>query len=337
MPNITETKITSSEIGTLWMTYQVKSLLLQMIGVFAQKSIDQQAKDILANFITENTKYYNEIKTIFENEKAAIPVAFDERDVFSDAPSLFDDIFHIMFLRTMTKLVLGFDSVHLSMSYRKDVRDFYARCWNFYNETFNICSDYLTEQGVLARPPYVTMPKEAEFIEEKRYMSGFQPFRGKRVLNMIEISYIFSIIETNIMGMQLSTGFAQVAKEKEVREYFLRGKELSKKIISDLSALVLDSDTQSPATWAGKATDSTIPPFSDKMMLYLTNILTSSAMAGNALGMAFSMRSDLPAKLAIIMIDTSQYAKEGGKLMIEHKWLEEPPQMEDRNQLIRAK
>lgn len=72
------------------------------------------------------------------------------------------------------------------------------------------------------------------------------------------------------------------------------------------------------------------------MMLYLTNILTSSAMAGNALGMAFSMRSDLPAKLAVIALNTQGYAKEGGKLMIEHKWLEEPPQMEDRNELIRG-
>lgn len=252
MANITETKITSGEIGTLWMTYQVKSLLLQMIGVFTQKSMDQQAKDILASFVTENTKYFNEVKSIFENEKAVIPIAFDERDVFNDAPSLFDDIFHIMFLRTMTKLIMGFDSIHLSMSYRKDIRDFYSRCWNFYKETFNICSDYLTQQGVLARPPYVTMPKEAEFIEEKRYMSGFRPFSSKRALNTIEISYIFSIIEINIMGMQLSTGFAQVAKEKEVREYFLRGKELAKRIISDLSELILNSDIQPPATWAGK-------------------------------------------------------------------------------------
>lgn len=137
--------------------------------------------------------------------------------------------------------------------------------------------------------------------------------------------------------MQLLTGFAQVAKEKEVRDYFLKGKELAKKIIGEFSSVLLDSDIQPPATWAGKATDSTIPPFSDKMMMYLSNILNSSAMGGNALGMAFSMRSDLPAKLAVVMVDTSQYAKDGGKLMINHKWLEEPPQMEDRNSLIKAK
>ena len=47
------------------------------------------------------------------------------------------------------------------------------------------------------------------------------------------------------------------------------------------------------------------------------------------------MRSDLPLKLALISKDTFDYAKKGGKIMIKHKWMEEPPQMEDRNQLTK--
>jgi hypothetical protein len=99
----------------------------------------------------------------------------------------------------------------------------------------------------------------------------------------------------------------------------------------------LDSDIQPPTTWAGKATDSVIPPFSDKIMMYCTNIMSSYAVGNNALGMSFSMRSDLPLKLAIIAKDALDFAREGGKLMIKHKWLEEPPQMEDRNQIIKGK
>lgn len=337
MATITETRITSAEVGILWMSYQVKTLLQQVMGFFAQKSMEQEAKDIITNYVTNNDMYINEIKHIFESERAVIPQGFTNKDVFSDAPSLFDDVFHIMFLREIAKLELGFNSVHIAMSYRQDIRDYFTNAWQYSLEIYNTCTNYLTAQGVLARPPYVTMPKEVEFIEEARYMSGMQMFRNKRALNTLEVSYLYAIIETNIMGMQLSTGFGQVAKEQEVREYFLKGKELAKKILSDISSLILDSDIQPPATWAGKATDSTVPPFSDKMMMYLTNILTSAAMAGNVMGMAFSMRGDLPAKLAVIMLDTSQYAKAGGKLMIAHKWLEEPPQMEDRNELIRGK
>jgi hypothetical protein len=49
------------------------------------------------------------------------------------------------------------------------------------------------------------------------------------------------------------------------------------------------------------------------------------------------MRSDLQTKLALMAKDTFGYAKKGGKIMIAHKWMEEPPQMEDRNQLTKSK
>jgi len=63
--------------------------------------------------------------------------------------------------------------------------------------------------------------------------------------------------------MQLMTGFGQVATESEVKKYFIEGKELSKKIVSNLSDLLLQSDTQPPSTWADTATDSTESPFTE--------------------------------------------------------------------------
>jgi hypothetical protein len=337
MVNISETAMASSELGTLWMTYEIKSLMDKMIENMVIESKDSKAKKILEDHIKENKKLLDEIKGIFNKEKAVVPIAFGEYDVFNDAPALFDDIFHIMFLRIMMKINLGFNAVHLGMSYRNDIRKFYESTFKNAQDTYGICTDYLTKQGVLSKPPYVTMPKEVEFIEETKYMSGIQMFRNKRSLNSLEVAYLYQAIEVNVFGMQLMTGFAQVAKESEIKNYFVKGKELAKEIVSGFSKVFLDSDIQPPTTWAGKATDSVIPPFSDKIMMYCTNIMSSYAVGNNALGMSFSMRSDLPLKLAFIAKDALDYAREGGKLMIKHKWLEEPPQMEDRNQLIKGK
>jgi len=99
--------------------------------------------------------------------------------------------------------------------------------------------------------------------------------------------------------------------------------------------VLLQSDIQPPSTWAGKATDSTKAPASEKLMMYTTSIIASSAIGYNALGTSFSMRSDLHTKLSLIGKDTFDFAKKGGKIMISHKWMEEPPQMEDRNQLTK--
>lgn len=337
MATISETAMTSSELGTLWMTYEIKSLMDKMVGDMAKKTQDSKAKKILEYHVKDNKKLLDEIKGIYNKEKAVVPIAFGEYDIFNDAPALFDDIFNIMFLRVMMKINLGFNAVHLGMSYRNDIRKFYEDTIKNSQDTYGLCTDYLSKQGVLSKPPYVTMPKEVEFIEETKYMSGVQIFRNKRTLNSLEVSYIFQVLEVNVFGMQLMTGFAQVAKESEIKNYFVTGKELAKKIVGDFSKVLLDSDIQPPTTWAGKATDSIIPPFSDKLMMYCTNIMSSYAIANNALGMSFSMRSDLPTKLAFGAKDTLDFARNGGKLMIKHKWLEEPPQMEDRNQLIKGK
>jgi len=333
----TEAKIqlTSTELGSLWMIYISISARLIMLDYFKDKTIDKEAQNILTTYISEGQTIKNEIVNIFNNEKAVIPIGFDERDVVREAPPLYDDLFHIMFLRQMMKISFAVSAVYTAMSYKKEVQDVLKLNYDVAYKYYVMATNYLLGKGVLARPPYVTMPKQVEFIEDKNYMSGFNIFSDKRSLNTIEVGFINQSIEDNIFGMQLMTGFAQVATESEVKKYFIEGKELAKKIISQYSDVLLQSDIQPPSAWAGKATDSTKPPFSDKLMMYLTSLISSSSIGFTAIGTSFSMRSDLHIKLALITKDAFDYAKEGSKIMIAHKWMEEPPQMEDRNQLTK--
>jgi hypothetical protein len=56
-------------------------------------------------------------------------------------------------------------------------------------------------------------------------------------------------------------------------------------------------------------------------------------LGNSALGTSFSLRNDLSVKMALIAKDTFDFASEGGKLMTKHGWLEEIPQVEDREKL----
>jgi hypothetical protein len=333
----TEAKIqlTSSELGTLWMTYQSTSASLLMYDLMKEKTIDKEAQNILTSYISEAQNVKNEIVKVFNSEKAVIPIGFDERDIIRDATPLFDDIFHIMYLRQIIKLNFQHSAIFSAISYMKEVNDIFKLNYDIANKYYVMTTNYLLGKGVLTRPPYVTMPKQVEFIEDKNYMSGFNVLTDKRSLNTIEVGYINEAIQSNIFGMQLMTGFAQVAKENEVKKYFIQGKELSKKIVTELSSVMMQSDIQPPSTWAGRATDSTNPPFTDKLMMYITSLISSSSMAFNVLGTSYSMRSDLQLKLGLISKDVFQFSKKGAELMIKHKWMEEPPQMEDRNQLTK--
>jgi hypothetical protein len=333
----TEAKIqlTSSELGTLWMTYQSTSASLLMHDLMKEKTIDKEAQNILTSYINEAQNVKNEIVKIFNSEKAVIPVGFDERDIIREAPPLFDDIFHIMYLRQIMKLNFQNSAIFSAMSFMKEVHDMFKLNYDIADKYYVMTTNYLLGKGVLTKPPYVAMPKQAEFVEDKNYMSGFNILSDKRSLNTIEVGYINESIQSNVLGMQLMTGFAQVAKENEVKKYFIKGKELSKKIVTELSNIMMQSDIQPPSTWAGKATDSTNPPFTDKLMMYMTSLISSSAVAFNVLGTTYSMRSDLQIKLGLLSKNIFQYAKEGAEIMIKHKWMEEPPQMEDRNQLTK--
>lgn len=75
--------------------------------------------------------------------------------------------------------------------------------------------------------------------------------------------------------------------------------------------------------------------FSDKLMMYNTSLLATFGLGSNAIGGAFSLRSDLPTKMAFHAKDIFTFAQEGGKIMIKNGWMEEPPQIEDRNQLTK--
>ncbi|HBP63351.1 MAG TPA: hypothetical protein DD730_03570, partial [Desulfosporosinus sp.] len=121
----TEAKIqlTSTELGSLWMIYISTSARLIMFDYFKDKTIDKEAQNILSSYISEGQTIKNEIVNIFNNEGAVIPIGFDERDVVSEAPPLYDDFFHIMFLRQMVKISFSTSAVYTAMSYKKEVHD----------------------------------------------------------------------------------------------------------------------------------------------------------------------------------------------------------------------
>ncbi|WP_291637923.1 DUF3231 family protein [Clostridium sp.] len=335
----TEAKIqlTSTELGRLWMTYQIKTAMLEIFKQFRESTIDVEAKDILNSSVIESQNIISEIVKIFNSQDAVIPKGFDDRDIFKDAPPLFDDIFNIMFLRQILKMNVGFSSLYLATAYMKEVQELFALDHTVSKKLYVLSTEYLLKKGVLAKPPYVTAPNKVEFIESEKYVNVINIFSDKRALNTVEIGYIYEFIDDNILGMQLKTGFAQVAQESDVNKFLIESKELSKKIITNLTSVFLQSDIQPPSTWAGKATTSIQPPFSDKLMMFVVDLISNFAVGANSLGSSFSMRSDLPFVFAKITKDLLSLSKKGGKLMIRHMWMEEPPQMEDRNQLTKFK
>ncbi|HLR22460.1 MAG TPA: DUF3231 family protein [Pseudogracilibacillus sp.] len=328
--------ITSSELGILWITYQEKTMVIQMLEYFIAKSDDDKSNKIMVDLYKKLNNYVEKVKEIFEDEGAVIPLGYTSKDVNTEAPKLYNNGFDILFVRLLKKISMGLHTLNLNMAYREDIiillKDLTATCQAAYND----CTKYLIEKGLIARPPYTTMPNSIDFITDKNYLGGLNPLtkiRKKRTLNTVEVAYMYHMIETNNVGLQMVTGFAQSAKQQDIRNFFSNGAELSKSIIKEISETFLEDSIQVPSSSGGHATRSTIPPFSDKLMMYCTSIFCDFAMGGNSLGTAFSRRYDLAAKMMTFAKDIYEYANEGAKLMIKNGWMEEPPQMEERGNL----
>ncbi|MBT2698707.1 DUF3231 family protein [Bacillus sp. ISL-40] len=334
MTTSSQAPITSSELANLWMAYQEKTMMLRVLEHFIEHS-DPEGKQLLQSHYNGAAKNIEMIKSIFQQEGAVIPIGFTENDVYKSVPKLFDFMYDIMYLHLMTKVEMSLYALFTGMSYRKDIDDLFIGMTAASQSMNSQATQFLLEKGVLVRPPFVSMPKQVNFVQEKNYMDGFTWFSETRSLNTVEVSLIHHAIETNLVGMQLMIGFAQVASDKEVQKYLAKGMELSKKIEIDLGEFLRQSYIEPPATHAGKATTSKAAPFSDKLMMYNTNLLASFGLGSNALGTGFCLRSDLPAKMSFNAKNIFTFAQDGGKIMIKNGWMEEPPQIEDRNQLTK--
>mgnify|MGYP001401415381 CR=1 FL=1 len=329
-----ENPLSSSELGTLWITYQEKTMILRILEYFIKRSDDQEAKNIMGMLWQEVDYYVALIRKVFESEGAAIPIGFTQEDVHLDAPNLYDNGFDIMFIRILKEISMGMYTINMNMAYRVDVMTIYEGLTTVTHKAYKLATLYLLKKGILTRPPNITMPKTTEIIKSKKYMSGYNPFSEKRALNAIEIGFLHHGIEANNIGIQLITGFAQSAKNKEVRQYFEKGKELAKKNIKTFQNLLLESDIQFSATSGSTVTDSTIAPFSDKLMMYCVDYLNGYSIVGNSFGTFFTLRNDISLKVTLIAKDIFFYGQEGLEIMFKHGWYEEPPQSEDRNTLI---
>lgn len=324
-------------MGTLWLTYQEKTLIMRILEYFIEKSDEQQAKNLMGGLWQDLNYYVEQMEQLFEEQHIVKPKGFTKEDVNLEAPSLFDNGFDIMFIRVLKEVSMGMYTINMNMAYNDKVMIIYEGLTRITHKIYKQSTLYLLEKGILTLPPKVTMPKTTEFIEGKSYMSGFNPFNDKRPLNNIELGFLHHGIETNNIGMQLLLGFAQTAKNKDAKQYFVQGIELCKKQIKTYEQILLDSDVQFSATSGSTVTTSTVAPFSDRLMMNCVYLLNGFSVVACSFGTFFTLRNDISLKTALIAKDIYFYGDEGMKIMIKNGWFEEPPQMEDRAGIIKGK
>ncbi|MFC5733961.1 DUF3231 family protein [Cytobacillus gottheilii] len=326
-------RLTSSEVGGLWANYIADSMFVCVYKYYLEKVEDEEIKKVLEHALDLSQQHVQVVTKIFKEEGHAIPLGFTENDVHVDAPRLFSDEFFLIFTKQMTKGALVTYGAALPHVFRNDIREHFMSCISSTMELFNEATDVLLSKGLEVRSPYIPYLREADMVEKQHFLAGW--WGKQRPITALEITHLYSNIQTNHMGTATITGFGQVAKNSDVRDYFKRGKEISKNQIQVIINYLHENDLPAPVTWDAEVYDSTESPFSDKLMLFMISMMTAAGMGNYGTALSASPRRDIAADYVRFQGEIGLYAEDGLNLQIKHAWLERPPHAADRDQLMK--
>lgn len=330
-------KLTSSEIASLWASYIQNSMAVQILKYFLNTVEGSEIRAVIEKAHSLADHVVTDINKVFDEEEIPIPEGFSDKDVNLEAPRLYTDSFMLVYINHMSKAGMLGTTGFLSMSARRDIRKFYKEILSEISDLYDESTETLLEKGLYVRSPYIPYPKQKDYVDSRKYLSGLNLFSKRRPLNSVEIAHLHMNIQTNQIGATLSISFAQISPTKEVQKLMLRGKDISEKHIKIFSTTLIDNSTQAPSTSDVAITNSTGEVFSDKLMTFHMGMLTAAGAGNYSTAAAASQRSDLILNYERLSIEVAQYAKEIADLMIANEWLEQPPGTLDKEKLAREK
>jgi hypothetical protein len=310
-------RLTSTEISALWSSYMANSMAVCVLKYFLEKVEDTQIRPVIEYGLELSQNHVQRITDIFKHEKFPIPQGFTDEDINVTAPRLFSDTFQLIYMKNMSRIGMITNSSDLSTSARSDVCDFLTECLASSAELYNKSIKVLLSKGVHVRAPSISTPEKVDFVTKQGFLTGF--LGERRTLNAIEITHLFTNVETNDIGKAIITGFSQVAKSKQVRQYMIRGRDISAKHIEVFSSLLMEDHLPAPMIWDTGLMDSTVNPFSDKLMMSHIASLSAAGIGNYGVAISASQRRDLGVTYSRLLSEISQYAEDGANIVIENE------------------
>ncbi|WP_079509141.1 DUF3231 family protein [Mesobacillus jeotgali] len=331
MEDKTKISLTAAEMSIMWTQYLNDTVSICVLNYFLNNIDDKSVKETVQFALSASQKNISLSKEIFDAEGFPYPIGFTKKDVNVHAPRLFSDTFVLMYLRHMSILAMAANSAAIGLGTRPDVIALHKSVLKSAILLQDLTRELMLEQGTYIRPPFISIPDKADFVEKQKFLSGIK--NRRRALTSVEITHLFMNVQTNQIGKALIMGFIQIAQNKEVKGYLQRGKKIAQKHVDLFSEILKDNDIPAPMFWDSAVTDTTTQIFSDKLIMFHVTAMIAAGLGNYGAAMAASPRKDIGIKYASLIPEIALYAEDGANIMINHSWLEEPPMADDRDQL----
>ncbi|MFG6118101.1 DUF3231 family protein [Thalassobacillus sp. B23F22_16] len=323
--------LTSAEMGKLWATYQGNTMGKCVLSYFLRHLEDAEIKKVVEGALDLTNTFMKDIKRIFNDADFPLPVGFTEEDVNLEAPRLFYDEFYLHYLRYLTKAGTSIYSAAIPIMTRKDTRDFFVESLKKTTKLMTDVHDVLAVKGVLGNAPASPSPAGVDFVNRQSFLHGY--FGEVRPLHGLEVAHLYDNLHNDITSKAVILGFSQGARDRKVLKFLNRGRKLNTSHIDKFTNKLKKDNIAAPSLLDHLVTPSTIPPFSDKLMVFHKIDMFSMKIRNYANGASLNGRKDIGALYARCLLDVSLYVEDGANIMIDNGWMEQPPIMIDRDQL----
>lgn len=330
-----DVRLTAPEIGNLWMQYISDSMSICVLSHSLENIQDKEIYSILDHAMRLSRSHIKQIEEVFKKERFPIPHGFTKDDVDLSAPPLFSDTFMLYYMYTMALHGMNSYSLAIGNTVRDDQRKYYISCQKETMELYDKIVDVMLLKGVFSRAPLINAPEKVDFVKSQNLLTGW--LGNRRPLNAVEISGVYYNTVKTLTKVVLEIGFSQVVQSKEIREYFQRGSELCNKHFEVFSSILAEDHLSSPEKLEDEVSNSTVPPFSTKLMLFHIVSLVGTALAYYGAAISVFQRRDVITHYTRLMAEIGLYAEDGINLMIKNGWLEEIPFADDREALAKQK
>ncbi|MCB2292704.1 DUF3231 family protein [Clostridium algoriphilum] len=332
MGDIKKIPLVSSEISGLWNTYMASSATKCLLTFFVNRVDDIETCSILQHVLDLTYRNIHSLENIFTQSSIPIPDGFTDDDVYVDVPRLFTDEFYLLYLSNLARAhMLNYTQI-LSNCARSDIRELFTKLTIESTDLYNKVTDVRLSKGVFTRFPCVEVPKTVKYIKSKKFSIDWGG--EKRPLLAGEITHISIVILANILGRAIITGFGQVSKSKKIADYMFRGRDISSKKIDIFTSILTSENIPIPSTSYSFVTNSTVAPFSEKLMMFLIVSVGTISIENDGMALAETLRRDLQMKFMRITSEVMKYIKDGAVIMIDNNWLEQPPQSVEHKNLV---
>ncbi|WP_237389795.1 DUF3231 family protein [Bacillus sp. USDA818B3_A] len=315
--------LTAAEVSALWLQFMGDSMAICVFKYFLTIVENKEIKSIFEFALQLSEIHIRKIKEFLKDANFQIPIGFTENDVNVNAPRLFSDQFLLFYLYIMTIHGLTAYSLAIANSEREDIQNYFSECSISSKELFQKIIKLAKNHPKYTSVPSIPSTHGTEFMESPGFISNL--IGDKRPLSSSEISSLFFNSTKTGFVRSLSLAFSQVAIREDVRSFMLKNVKLAGKDAESFDTILQQDHLPIPEKWDDEITDSTVSPFSDKLIMFHAGFLVNTALTYYGASLGSSFRSDIILNYSKVFTHVMEAGAFSYNIMVKHGWFEKQP------------